>query len=131
MRCLQLCHREKADLQGQGFGNLNFEIRCPLAHWPIKLAVTRHVSGSPRTERQILKRIGVKVAELLTDRVKPTFHSTKSLPWLHVANLSDRVRVLGLGWRALFDGLSDRPLDDVGDRSGKFPRSARRLSPNG
>jgi glucose-6-phosphate isomerase len=40
------------------------------------------------------------------------------------------VRVPGLGRRTLFDGLSDRPLDDVGDRSGKFPCPARRLSPN-
>src|SRR5208337_1858563 len=40
------------------------------------------------------------------------------------------VRVLGLGRRTLFHGLSDRPLNDAGDRSGKFPCPARRLSPN-
>lgn len=59
---------EKTDLKGPSLGHVNLEVRCPLAHWKIKLAETRQVSGSPRTERQTLKRIGVKVAELLTDR---------------------------------------------------------------
>ena len=32
------------------------------------------------------------------------------------------VRVLGLGRRALLDGIGDRPLDDAGDRAGPLPR---------
>ena len=37
------------------------------------------------------------------------------------------VRVLGLGRRALLDGLGDRPLDDARHRPGQLPRHARRL----
>ena len=41
------------------------------------------------------------------------------------------VRVLGLGGRALFDGLGDRPLDDAGHRSGTLPRLAGWPPPDG
>ena len=41
------------------------------------------------------------------------------------------VRVLGLGRRALLDGLGDRPLDDARHRPGELPRHARRLPPDG
>ena len=41
------------------------------------------------------------------------------------------VRVLGLGRRALLDGLGDRPLDDAGHRPGQLPRHAGRLPPDG
>ena len=41
------------------------------------------------------------------------------------------VRVLGLGRRALFDGLGHRPLDDAGHRPGELPRHAGRLPPDG
>ncbi len=37
------------------------------------------------------------------------------------------VRLLGLGRRALFDGLGDRPVDDDRHRPGELPRDARRL----
>ena len=40
---------------------------------------------------------------------------------------ADMFRVLGLGRRALFDGVGDRAVDDDRDRSGKLPRDARRL----
>ena len=38
------------------------------------------------------------------------------------------VRILGLGRRALLDGLGDRALDDARGRAGEFPRDAGRLS---
>ena len=38
------------------------------------------------------------------------------------------VRLLGLGRRALLDGLGDRPVDDARDRAGELPRDARRAS---
>ena len=41
------------------------------------------------------------------------------------------VRVLGLGWRPLLDGLGHRPFDHAGDRPGEFPRDARRLPRDG
>ena len=41
------------------------------------------------------------------------------------------VRLLGLGWRALLDGLGDRPFDDAGHRPGEFPSHARWLPPDG
>ena len=41
------------------------------------------------------------------------------------------VRLLGLGRRALLDGLGDRPLDDAGHRAGQLPRDARWLPPDG
>ena len=41
------------------------------------------------------------------------------------------VRILGLGRRAVFDGLGDRAFDDAGDRPGQFPRDARWLSSDG
>ena len=41
------------------------------------------------------------------------------------------VRLLGLGRRAVLDGLGDRPLDDAGHRPGQLPRPARRLPPDG
>ena len=37
------------------------------------------------------------------------------------------VRVLGLGWRALFDGFGDRPFDHDRYRPGQFQSHARRL----
>ena len=41
------------------------------------------------------------------------------------------VRLLGLGRRALLDGLGDRPVDDARDRPGALPRDARRLPRDG
>src|SRR6185369_1573411 len=41
------------------------------------------------------------------------------------------VRVLGLGWRPLLVGISDWSLDHDRDRSGQFPRHARRVSRDG
>ena len=41
------------------------------------------------------------------------------------------VRVLGLGRRALFDGLGHRALDDARHRPGELPRDARRLPRDG
>ena len=41
------------------------------------------------------------------------------------------VRLLGLGRRALLDGLGDRPVDDAGDRPGELPRDAGRLPRDG
>ena len=41
------------------------------------------------------------------------------------------VRLLGLGRRALLDGLGDRPLDDDRHRPGELPRDARRLPRDG
>ena len=41
------------------------------------------------------------------------------------------VRLLGLGRRALLDGLGDRPLDDARHRPGELPRDARRLPRDG
>ena len=35
------------------------------------------------------------------------------------------VRILGLGWRALFDGLRHRAVDDARRGTGEFPRAAR------
>ncbi len=40
-------------------------------------------------------------------------------------------RVLGLGRRALLDGLGHRTFDDVGHRTGAFPSDARRRSSDG
>src|SRR6266508_3800630 len=39
----------------------------------------------------------------------------------------EHVRVLGLGRRALLNGIGDRPLDDDRDRAGQLPRHAGRL----
>ena len=39
----------------------------------------------------------------------------------------EHVRLLGLGRRALLDGLGDRPVDDARHRAGALPRDARRL----
>ena len=41
------------------------------------------------------------------------------------------VRLLGLGRRALLDGLRDRALDDARDRAGALPRDARRVPRDG
>ena len=41
------------------------------------------------------------------------------------------VRLLGLGRRALLDGLGDRALDDARDRPRELPRDARRLPRDG
>jgi glucose-6-phosphate isomerase len=41
------------------------------------------------------------------------------------------VRVLGLGWRPLFDGFRDRPLDYAGHWPRQLPRHARRLPSDG
>ena len=43
----------------------------------------------------------------------------------------EHVRLLGLGRRALLDGLRDRPVDDARDRAGAVPRAARRLPRDG
>ena len=43
----------------------------------------------------------------------------------------EHVRLLGLGRRALLDGLGDRPLDDARGRPGELPRAARRLPRDG
>ena len=43
----------------------------------------------------------------------------------------EHVRVLGLGRRALLDGLRDRLVDDARHRPGALPRDARRLSRDG
>jgi len=37
----------------------------------------------------------------------------------------------GLGRRALFDGLGDRPVDHAGHRTRELPRAAGRLPPDG
>ena len=41
------------------------------------------------------------------------------------------VRVLGLGWRSLFDGFGDRAFDHDRDRRRQFPRDARGISCDG
>ena len=43
----------------------------------------------------------------------------------------EHVRLLGLGRRALLDGLGDRPLDHARDRPGRLPRDAGRLPRHG
>ena len=43
----------------------------------------------------------------------------------------EHVRLLGLGWRALFDGLGDRTGNHAGHRAGQFSRHAGRFSPDG
>ena len=85
-------------------------------------AAARDVARLARARRR-----GARVAQATSSPSRPTPRRCARFG----IDTGEHVRVLGLGRRALLDGLRDRPLDDDRDRPRALPRDAGRLPRHG